>query len=356
MIPLYKPFMPDLPEIDKILHSGRLNSGEYTVKFEDRLKHYFDTNYVSVTNSFSNAISVAVTTLGYNHDDEVIVSPMACLVSTQGFAATGLKIIWADIDPTTGTLDPDSVRKRINSRTRFIVHNHFCGYPGYIDEINAIGHEFGIPVIDDGIECFGSTYKEMKIGSCGTDVTIFSFNPIRPLTTIDGGAIIFKSEENYTKSLLIRDCGIDRKRFRNDINEIDPGCDITEQGFSATMSNVNAYIGECQLDTLDQRLRKQRENAKLWDEVIGKYGSFLSLSKAEGEPNYWIYGILTSDKELCIRQFRNLGFYASGVHINNNIYSVFGKQEALLGVEEFFKSFVALPCGWWLERAQIQSL
>ena len=183
MIPLFKPYMPELPELDAILHSGKLSAGEYTRQFEQCLQKYFAVEQVAAVNSFNSAISVAIEVLGLQHGDEVIASPMACLASTQPYTGEGLKIVWADIDPETGTLDPDDVRKRITPRTKAIVHNHFCGYPGYVDEINAIGKQNELTVIDDGIECFGSKYHGKLIGNCGTDITVFSFNPVRMLTT-----------------------------------------------------------------------------------------------------------------------------------------------------------------------------
>lgn len=349
MIPLYKPYMPDLPELDNILHSGKLAAGEYTKEFEEKLQTYLQTEQVVTVNSFNSAVSVAATTLGLEYGDEVIASPMACLASTQPYAGEGLKIIWADIDPCTGTLDPDDVKKRITCNTRAIIHNHFCGYPGYIDEINAIAKEHGIPVIDDGIECFGSKYKGRLIGNCGTDITVFSFNPVRVLTTIDGGAIIFKDISLYEKSLLVRDCGIDRKIFRDELGEISPKCDISLQGYSATLSNVNAYIGTQQFVSLEERIEKQRNNAKVWDNILENLSTYKPLKSPDGEPNYWVYGLLAEDKRKCIEHFRELGYYASGVHLNNNIYSIFGRQPNLPGVEQFANSFVALPCGWWME-------
>ena len=147
MIPLLKPYMPELPEMDAILHSGALAYGNYTKQFEEKLREYFRAPYVMAVNTFSSAIQVALTTLDIVPGDEVIASPMACLVSSQPYLAAGLSVRWADVDPERGTLDPESVRSRITPRTKAIVHNHFCGYPGHIDEINAIGKEFGIPVI-----------------------------------------------------------------------------------------------------------------------------------------------------------------------------------------------------------------
>ena len=94
------------------------------------------------------------------------------------------------------------------------------------------------PVIDDCIEAFGSEYKGHKLGNVGTDITIFSFNPVRLPNTIDGGAVVFKNKEYYNKCLLVRDAGIDRSRFRDDIGEINPKCDTKLIGHSATMGEV----------------------------------------------------------------------------------------------------------------------
>jgi perosamine synthetase len=244
MIPLYKPHMPPLPELDDILHSGQLAYGKYARSFEENLQNFLGKDaHVWVTNSFHMAISVAISLLEIHPFDEVIASPMACLASTQPFAAQAIKVRWADVDPHTGTLDPGSVKEKINRKTRAIMHNHFCGYPGYIDEINEIGKECGIPVIDDGIECFGSEYKGKRIGNCGTDITIFSFNAVRLPNTVDGGAIVINAPELYRKAELIRDCGINRGKFRDELGEINTECDITLTGYSATMSDVNAYIG-----------------------------------------------------------------------------------------------------------------
>ena len=103
-----------------------------------------------VTNTFMSAIITVLLTRGIKAGDEVICSPMGCLVSTQPYLSAGLKIVWADIDPTTGTLSPESVKSKITSKTKAIVHNHYCGYVGYVEEINKIAKEYNLTVIDDG--------------------------------------------------------------------------------------------------------------------------------------------------------------------------------------------------------------
>jgi dTDP-4-amino-4,6-dideoxygalactose transaminase len=348
--------MPDqLPELDAILHSGNLAYGKWGKCFEEKLRNDIGNDLLVTTNTYASAIQVALTVLGLQPGDEVITSPMSCLASNQPLVTFGLKIIWADIDPATGTLDPESVKNSITSRTKLIVHNHFCGYAGYIDEINAVGKEYGIPVIDDCVEAFGSVYKNRKTGNLGTDITLFSFQTVRLPNTIDGGAITFRNKEYFEKALLVRDFGINRAIFRDKHNEISPECDISQPGYGATMSDVNSYIGCLQMDVLDELLENQQNNAITWDqwlEVNMKTACRLNKRK-ETIPNYWVYGFLSKNKLDDILRFREMEYYASGVHLNNNNYSVFGDKEYLLGVEEFNSEFIAIPCGWWANIERI---
>lgn len=268
MIPLYMPFMPPLPKINEILSSGNLSYGKYGREFEGELGGYLETNQIITTNTFNMAMLVSLSVLDIGFGDEVIASPMACLASTQPLASLGVNVVWADVDPQIGTLSPDSVRKKITSKTKAIIHNHFGGYVGHIDEINSIGKSYGIPIIDDGIEAFGSEYKGNKLGKCGTDITIFSFSAVRIPNTIDGGAIVFKDKHLYEKSKLVRDSGIDRSIFRDELSEISSECDISLIGYNATMSDVNSYIGLQQMKHVSELIKKQRENAKQWDNVL----------------------------------------------------------------------------------------
>lgn len=348
MIPLYKPFTPDLADLNEVLHSGALAYGKYGKKFEEELSRYFRTNQLITTSSFNMAILVALSTLNIVAGDEVIISPMACLASTQPLASIGIKIIWADIDPNTGTLSPRSVIEKISPKTKAIIHNHYCGYIGYIDEINEIGKKNGIPIIDDGIEGFGSEYKGNKLGNCGTDITIFSFGAVRIPNTIDGGLIIFKDKELFEKSKLVRDLGINRKKFRNELREINSLHDIDLIGYNAMMSEVNSYIGVQQMKHVNRLINKQRENAIEWNIKFVRNEGIIPITRENTLPNYWVYGILTDTKVDTILSFREKGFYASSVHINNNIYSVFGDNSELKGVNDFYNRFVALPCGWWM--------
>lgn len=353
MIPAFKPFMPEeLGELLPILHSGALAYGKWAKEFESRIASFVGVENVLAVNTYNSAVLVTLSTLGLKPGDEVIASPVSCLASNQPFLVKGLTVVWADVDPFSGTLDPADVEKKITSRTKAIFHNHYCGYPGHIDEINAIGKKYGITIVDDCIEAFGSVYKEQMLGNCGTDVTIFSFQTVRLPNTIDGGAVIFNNKALHEKARLVRDYGIDRTRFRDENNEISAACDIPLEGYGALMSDVNAYIGCQQMPLIPELLEKQRKNGAKWIAVLEE--SFPQLTPLANRPdilpNFWIFSILSDEKLKMLKYFRESGYYATGVHINNNIYSAFGKPAILKGVSAFTDRHLALPSGWWFER------
>ncbi|WP_294958162.1 DegT/DnrJ/EryC1/StrS family aminotransferase [uncultured Flavobacterium sp.] len=353
MIPIYKPYMPQGidSEIVNILYSGQLGYGKYGREFESKLQNFIECKYVLSVSSYNIAMLIVLSTLGLKKGDEIIASPVSCLASNQPFAVKDLKVVWVDINPETGGMCPEDLKSKITTKTKAIFHNHFCGYLGNIEEINTIGNSFGIPVIDDGIEAFGSEYKNRKLGNVGTDITVFSFQTVRLPNTIDGGAIVFKDKELYEKALLIRDYGIDREIFRTNNGEINPECDIKLEGYGGLMSELNSYLGTKQMDDVEGLLMHQKKNAFFWNEKIIEMKNFSPLKLTDNcEPNYWVYGILCNNKEMAIKHFKEKGYYATGVHINNNVYTVFDNKDYLKGVSEFMSRFLAIPCGWWFEN------
>ncbi|WAC41455.1 DegT/DnrJ/EryC1/StrS family aminotransferase [Pedobacter sp. SL55] len=338
-------------EINEILYSGQLGYGKYGKIFENKLGKFLGCENVLSVNTFNIAMLVVLSTLGLKAEDEVIASPVSCLASNQPFAIKGIKVVWADIDPKFGGLCPDSVKSKITKKTKAIFHNHFCGYLGNITAINAIGREYGIPVVDDGIEAFGSKYKGNRLGNIGTDITVFSFQTVRLPNTIDGGAIVFNNKELYEKALLVRDYGIDRGKFRNENGEISSSCDIKLEGYGGLMSDLNSCIGIRQMDDIEELLQIQSKNSNYWKNKFYSHPEIQPLPEVDFcEPNFWVFGTLCENKEKSIKEFRENGFYATGVHINNNIYTVFKDKTKLKGVNEFMNRFVAIPSGWWVKN------
>ena len=218
-----------------------------------------------------------------------------------------------------------------------------------MDEINTIGKEKGIIVVDDCIEAFGAKYKGKKLGNVGTPVSIFNFQTVRLPNTIEGGAIVFEDEELYKKASIIRDLGINRSIFRDANGEISKDCDIAIPSVNGTPNDVNSYIGCCQMEHIDELLQKQTVNAKKWEERLFDMPSLIDFIHREGTgPNYWVCGILSNNKEADMKMFKESGYACSAVHLPNTYYSVFGQQDMPLGVADFYNKFIALPCGWWI--------
>ncbi len=355
MIPIYKPYMPEnlMPELNEILYSGQLSFGKYGKQFELQLKEFIGCEYILTINSYNTALQVVLSTLRLQFGDEVIASPVSCLASNQPFATKGLKVIWADINPATGTLCPKDVETKITTKTKAIFHNHFCGYVGAIDAINVLGKKYDIPIIDDGIEAFGSEFRGNRLGNVGTDVTVFSFQTVRLPNTIEGGAITFKDRVLYERALLIRDYGIDRTNFRTADGEINPDCDIQLEGYGGLMSELNSFIGTKQMLEIESLLNIQAKNALKWQNELQNSKDIKSLQiNKNTNPNYWVFGTLSENSKETIAYFKSKGYYATGVHINNNIYSVFNNKMDLEGVNKFKQQFVAIPCGWWIRNIE----
>lgn len=359
MIDLFKVYMPDnlnASAINDILRSGKLTSGVYLKQFEKKLQDFIGNPYVMVTanNNYASLISLALCNI--KNGDEVIASPMACLASTQPILNFGAKVVWADIDPKTGSLDPEDVKRKINSKTKAILHYHWGGYPGYIDEINELGRLHGIIVIDDAIESFGSEYKGHRMGNTGTDITTFSFQTVRLPNSIDGGAIAFKSKDVYEKAIKMRDFGITRSTFRDHLGEISPESDIADIGYNALMNEVNAFLGNYIIDDVDKLIERQRANAIIWDEYFNNSIHKLSF-RSEILPNNWIYSYLSPTQMHDMSRFREQGVYASKVHLRNDHYTSFGSfNNDLLGVNYFAEHQLSVPSGWWVTKNDILKL
>lgn len=355
MIPLFKVQHSPI-DLTPILESGQLSPGKHAKAFEEALQQYIGNPLMLSFANYNMAALIAWDIIGLKPGDEVIASPMSCLASNQPVAAKGGKLAWADIDPKVGSLDPDTVRRRISSKTKAILHYHWCGYPGYIQEIQDIGKEYGIPVIEDAIEAFGAEYRGQLLGNTGADITLFSFQPVRLPNAIEGGALAFSKKEDYEKAILLRDYGINRSIFRDQQGEISAHCDIALAGYGAGLNEINSAVGIQNLKKTPNLLKRQREQAKCWDKKFQDDDKVLSLQSTnnEGNPNYWVYSLLSDQRDQLLLEYRQKGWYSSKVHFRNDRYSLFSRSpdSSLIGVNEFEQKQLSIPCGWWVRTVQ----
>lgn len=359
MLRLFNSYMPDdLPELNKILHSGNISYGFYGNLFEEKLRNKLDNPYVLTTSNFFYAVSVALSTFGLRAGDEVIISPLNCLAAVMPYKNYGLEINFVDINIFTGTLDIDCVKKSITNKTKLIVLSHYCGYQGDIEEFRKIVNENNIFLINDCFEAFMSFDNRIKnSGALSNEAFVYHFGPTKLPNTIDGGCVEFFSESFFYDANKIRDLGIDRKLFRKSNGEIDENYDVEFNSYGAMMSEVNSYIGICQLQEVPKlkRIMKQNYYSLLFElDLILKFD--YELLKNFSKTNYWLFGVLSKDKKAEFSHLREKIIHVSEVHVSLERYTVFDKNQMFFpNIRKFENQFIAIPTGWWYENKKFQT-
>jgi len=354
MISLFKVHYPEGVghEIEKVFKSGFITEGEHSDRFENEFGRYVDNLNCSLVNSCTSALTLAYHLCELKPGDEIITTPMTCMATNEPISTFGADLIFADVDPSTGNIDPEDARRKITSKTRAIVGVHWAGDPFEIDEINSIANECDARVIEDAAHALGATYKGKKIGN-HSDNVCFSFQAIKHLTTGDGGAIFSKNLEDDERVKKLRWFGLDRKYPGNRWEQ-----DIIECGYKFHMNNLNAVIGLEQMKYIDKIVSSHRKNGLLLDENI--YNSRVKkLSKnSDAESSFWIYTLLVDNQQDFKKHMSSRGIASDVVHMRNDRYSVFKRfqREQLPGIDEFGSRMINIPCGWWLSDNDVKTI
>lgn len=354
-IPLLK--VPQIPSATEsrmaaILRSGFIADGEETRRFEEALGEFLGNRRVVTVNNESAAITLALYLAGVRPGDEVIASPMACTASTMPILNLFARPVWADIDPKTGMIDPSRIESRIGGKVKAILFNHWGGEAGDISAVVRAASRHQVKVIEDATESFGARLRGKFLGNHGADFTVFSFGPVRHVTTIEGGALLFRDEEDRHEARKLKRYGIDRKTFRDSLGEIDPKSDIPLAGYNCYLNNVCSAMGLEQLQNISPLLQKYYDHGTLYREKLGSLPGLTMLERSpEAQSSYWVFSLLAERSRDLIRSLKSRGIEASKLHLRNDHYSCYGQgvDESLSGVREFSEKVVCLPCGWWLE-------
>jgi perosamine synthetase len=350
VIGLFKVHMPaavDKPLLE-VLHSGYIGQGPKVEEFERKLGARLGTTNVLTLNSGTSAILVALRLAGVGPGDEVVTTPMTCTATNEPILELGAIPVWADIHPGTGLIDPLDVARKITSKTKAIVCVDWGGTQCDIAGLMYVAARHGIKLIEDAAHGFGAM-------TLGADFICYSFQAIKHITTVDGGALVCAHPEDYKRGKLLRWYGIDRETDRKDLRCEE---DIVEWGYKAHMNDVAAVIGIVQLDYLDGILKAQRANARAYSYGINNPRLQRSVDHLRGA--FWLYTLLcqdAEDRESFRLYMEGQGIMASRVHVRNDIHSVFREfRKELPGVDSFADREIAIPVHWGLsdqERLQI---
>jgi len=202
---------------------------------------------------------------GISNGDEAITTPITFAATANAIVYCGGKPVFADIREDTLNIDPDEIREKLSPRTKAILPVDFAGHPADLDKINAIAKGKGLIVIEDASHALGAEYKGCKIGSLA-DMTIFSFHPVKHITTGEGGMILTDNEEFYEKLKIFRHHGI----VKGNLNKGSWHYEIYDPGYNFRITDFQCALGISQLKKLDRFVQRRREIAARYNEAFTK--------------------------------------------------------------------------------------
>lgn len=264
----------DIKAVVDVLKSDYLTQGPSVTKFEQEICRITGAKYcVSVSNATAG-LHIAVAALELADGAEGITTPNTFLASSNCMVYNKIKPVFADINPVTYNIDPIEIEKRITDKTKLLIPVHFAGLPCEMEKISAIAKKHNPRIIEDAAHAIGSQYADGSyVGNCKySDMTVFSFHPVKTITTGEGGAVTTNDEKLYQKLLMLRSHGTTKD---SNLLTKNPGpwyYEMLTLGFNYRMTDMQAALGYSQLQKLDFFKKRRRE-------IVSKYNNAFAEMK-----------------------------------------------------------------------------
>jgi dTDP-4-amino-4,6-dideoxygalactose transaminase len=342
----------------RVLRSGYLGEGPVTKRFERELSAWLEEEHVAVVDSCTSALGLALHLADVGSGCEVISSPLTCVAANTAILRRGATIRWADVDPGSGNLSAESVERRITLRTKAIVFTDWGGVPADARSIGEVARRHGLPTIQDAASAIGVRVQG-RPPSTAADYVCYSFQAVKHLTTINGGALVARDATAAERARLLRWYGL--PRFADRISMADAEVDLPEAGYKMHLNDVSSAIGLVQLRHIDGILREHRRNAAALRRILAELRHFSAQGVIGGTLPSDHYLTVVADsaanRETLSQTCQAAGIATSIVHRRNDVYSAFKDfRTRLPGVDWFSDRALALPTGWWLTAADVRRI
>ena len=358
----------DINEVVRVLKSNWLTQGPKIKEFENALCEYAGAKYAVAVSSGTAALHIACLAAGIKKGDEVITSPITFVASANCVLYCGGKPAFADIQEDTANIDPEEIKKKITKRTRAIIPVHFAGHPCDLEEIKQIAQKkHSLLIIEDAAHALGAEYKGSKIGSCKySDMTIFSFHPVKSITTGEGGAVMTNNRKLYERLIKFRTHGIAKHDFVYGYK----GSwyyEMHDLGFNYRITDIQAALGKSQLKKLERFISARREIAAFYNKAFKDYSGFdVPVEKKGIRSAYHIYPIQLKGKFIGKRKeifdrLRNRGLGVQVHYIPVYLHPYYRrnlgfKSGICPAAESYYSRAISLPLYPSLTNTQVQAI
>lgn len=333
----------DIAAVVEVLKGSHLTQGAKVEEFEEAIARYVGARYCVSFNSATSALHAAYASAGIGEDDEIITTPISFVATSNMAIALGAKPIFCDIK-RDGNIDETLIEGLITPKTKAIVPVDFAGKPVAIEKIKEIAQKHNLLVIEDASHALGSAIDGKKIGSF-SDMTIFSFHAIKPITTGEGGAVVTDNEAYANALRLFRSHGIVKKELWNS--------DMVSLGYNFRLTEFAAALGLSQLNKLDRFLQVREQIGRYYDERFSGHKLFTTISIDSNEQSArHLYPLLLNPELHCVKEeiFSELQSRGIGVQVHykpiyqNRFYKERYGEQRLSTTEHFYRSEISIPC------------
>jgi dTDP-4-amino-4,6-dideoxygalactose transaminase len=252
-LPLSRPSIgrDEIAAVTACLESGWLTGGPEVARFEEAFATAVGARHAVAVSSATAGLHLALLAAGIGAGDEVVTSPMTWAATGNMILAVGATPVFVDIDPGTLQILPASIAAAIGPRTRAILPVHFAGQPLDLDPLRALAAKHGVKLIEDAAHALGTHYRGRPVGG-GTTAAVFSFHPIKAITTAEGGMVATDDPELAERLRLLRFHGIARDAWARYGKRGTPDYEIVALGFKYNMTDLQAALGRVQLGRLEE--------------------------------------------------------------------------------------------------------
>lgn len=332
--------------VTEVLDKGHFILGPNVAALEQEIAAYVGAAHGVGVNSGSDALTLALRALDVGPGDEVITTPFTYIAPAESVIQVGARLVFADIDPRTFTLDPADVARRITPRTKAIIPVHLFGQAANLDALLPLVRERGIRVIEDCAQAIGARWRDRGLGSVG-DIGCFSFYPTKNLGADGDGGMCVTSDAALAKKLrMLRVHGIER-RYHHDLH-----------GYNSRLDEMQAAIVRVKLPHLDRWTDRRREIASRYS--AGLAGLPLELPPtSEGNVHCWhVYAVLSDARDALQAHLANAGvptliYYPLPMHLQKCYADIGWKEGDFPVAESVSRRILPLPMYPELEDAQV---